>query len=59
VNRTSTVKVIGNTKFHVKVVFEGHNSKTNETGVIIIVVTDGGVHADDIVQVLREEDNCF
>jgi plastocyanin domain-containing protein len=47
VNRTSTFKVIGNIKFHVKVAFERGITKNNsETRVIILVVTDDVVNED-------------
>ncbi len=38
--------------FHNKDILKGHNSKNSEAWVIIFVVTDGFVHADDILQVL-------
>jgi hypothetical protein len=55
VKSTSTFKVIGNIKFHVKVAFErGITSKKSETGVIILAVTYGVVHEDDILKVSIE-----
>jgi hypothetical protein len=55
VNRTRTFKFIGNIKFHVNVAFErGKTQKNSEIEVIILVVTYGFVHADDIFQALSE-----